>query len=89
MRLRFQRRNASGWGAPNEAKIAEWAQQAETARLTTIRQQERAVRIANKRRTQTTQQTGNPTSPELAAKQHQPNTHLNPRSRAKTACLTP
>jgi hypothetical protein len=28
----------------------------------------------------------NPTSPELAAKQHQPNTHLNPRSRAKTAC---
>jgi hypothetical protein len=51
--------------------------QAETARLTTIRQQ-RAVRTAiNAARRQISRWQPN-SPPELAAKQHQPNTHLNP-----------
>jgi hypothetical protein len=85
MRFDFKSGTPLAEGAPNEETM-EWAQQAETARLTTIRQQEGLYASANKRRTQTA--ADGPIFSRTRCKRHQPNTHLNPAgSRARQRAL--
>jgi hypothetical protein len=80
--FRFQRGSGTLLGAHlTRQKSRNGHSQAETARLT-LPYASRECTHRNKRRTQTNSRWQPNSPPELAAKQHQPNTHLNPSRNA-------